>query len=131
MKKAVPVFLSMVLAACSYSRHTVRLSQMEGKPLSFAVGRLGAPEQEVRQGDARIYVWIHDEAWEAYAPEDGAGVAIVGKTVVYPETVRPFSKKTYTWECRLEISAEKGLVTEARYWGDAPACDYFRDRLKP
>ncbi len=133
MKKAFPIFVPLLLTACAPAPRTAQLPQLRGEPLSVAVRHLGTPQQTIRQNDAEdVYIWTHDEIWQTNMPDQGPGVAVVGKNIVYRQRMRRFdAQNTYTWECRLEISADKGRITSAHYSGDAPACDYFRDKMKP
>ena len=131
LKKAFPMFLFPLLAACAYKMHADTFSQLTGKPFSSYAQRLGRPLETVRRNDDGFYIWIHKEMWNTYVPEQGPQISVVGENVVYPSAPTGFGQKTYTWECRLEIDVKKGSITAARDWGDAPACAYFDEKLNP
>ncbi len=132
MKKAFPIFAALLLASCASAPRTAELPQLRGQPLSAAVGHFGSPQQTIRQhGMNDVYVWTHDVAWQSNLPEQGPSVSVVGKNVVYRPGMRGRDVQTYTWECRLVVSVDKGSIASAVYSGDAPACDYFRGKMKP
>jgi len=129
-------FLAFILSGCANDYLAAGLPLLEGKPLSQAVHYLGDPTEEKKLNGKTMYSWINDPGSAFYAPDIAPHPIIIqnqGRPVVAFSEAGSSSYQTGFHErhCRLDIVADRGIVTHTQYRGTGGGCWIFSDQLKP
>ena len=135
-RSAAPLVLCLcLLTACAQDYLASGLPLLEGKPVAQAIHYLGPPTEEKKASGKTTYSWVNEQTGN-FNTSGEAGYPVVVQSGGHP--VMSFSapgrapvENTYDWHCRLDITAEKGVIVHTGYQGNTAGCGTFSDRLKP
>lgn len=136
MKHHIGAFISVLaLAGCTHDYLATGLPKLEGQPVARVLAYLGAPADKKKTGSVTTYTWLNNQSGSFYVPEMAPSPVIVQNgahpTVAFSEPAAPPVPDTYNWHCRLDITANKGMIVHTAYEGNAGGCQIFSEKLKP
>lgn len=128
-KIAVIAIASLTLTGCMTARMNDGLNTMLGKPISYAVGRLGYPDgQREMMGDT-LYVWStnHQAVLPVYNASSTTGT--VGGTPFYGTTSSMGLMRAQAY-CTIQIAVTpQGLIKTYQWNGNPIGCRGYASAL--
>jgi hypothetical protein len=136
MKHQAGVIISiLILAGCAQDYLATGLPRLQGQPVSQAVHYLGPPTEQKKADGRTTYTWVNNQSGTFYVPDTASQPVVVQNgghpALVFAGSSPPPMPDTYNWHCRLDITAEKGVISHTTYEGDAAGCQVFSEKLKP
>ena len=136
MKCPICIFISvLLLAGCAHDYLATDLPKLEGQPVAQTLAYLGPPAEKKQADSGITYTWINNLSGSFYVPDTAPSPVVVQNgahpTVAFSQPHLPPVPNTYNWHCRLDITAQKGVIVHTAYEGNAGGCQIFSEKLKP
>ncbi|MBV9994050.1 MAG: hypothetical protein JO127_02440 [Caulobacteraceae bacterium] len=131
MRIAILALVAAALCGCTTQQGMdARFEGLVGKPVKFAIDRLGPPTGSDETGVPRSYFWAvnHDETFSTAEPPNRFGIN--DPVAVSEGNTRPARTTTYHVQCWIRIEAgADGTITAYDWSKNAAGCGRFAARL--